>query len=171
MSKTWYYGSDKEIFADPFFKEFNILFKNALQNQSDFVPFSSAMKMPYPANIWYNEEYVGIEIPILKGKSEDIEITKTNDTLRIKYVRSNRGEDSKVQFVQRGIVERDFDFSWKIPSKVDYSGIQSVFENGLLTIYLPIAKEAKPQKVEILNTGENWKKIALREKLGPEAEN
>ena len=168
-TKSWYYADDPAIFADPFFKEFNFLFKNMRQNEAEFKPFFSTMKMPYPLNVWKNDEFVAIEIPIIRGKSEDIEITRTSDSLRVQYTRSDKSQDEGKTFVSRGIVERDFDFSWKIPPKIDYAGIQSVYENGLLSIYLPIAKEAKPEKVQVLATGENWKQLAETGKLKQEA--
>lgn len=165
MSIRQSYGSnDSGILKDPFFKELNVLFKNMLHNQAEFVPFGSAMKLPYPMNTWYNDEFFVIEIPILKGKLEDIEITKSVDLLRVKYQNSNREELEK-KWISRGIVERDFDHAWRLSAKLDHTGIQSVFENGLLTIYVPFAKAAKPEKVQILDTGANWKKIATGDSL------
>ncbi len=163
--KNYYFSNDRAgILNDPFFKEFNLLFKNGLSDSAEFEPFSSRLKMPYPTNIWQNEEFIGIEIPIIRGKSEDIKITKTADQLRVKYVRSNKETDGK-KYSIRGIIERDFDYVWGLSPKVDYSKIQSVFENGLLTIYIPFAKEAIPEEVPILATSENWKKVALLEPL------
>ncbi len=61
MSIRQYYGSnDAGILKDPFFKEVNVLFKNMLHNQAEFVPFGSAMKMPYPMNTWFNDEFFAI---------------------------------------------------------------------------------------------------------------
>ena len=165
MSIRQYYGSnDSGILNDPFFKEVNLMFRNMLHNQAEFVPFGSALKMPYPMNTWYNDEFFVIEIPIIKGKLEDIEITKSVDQLRVKYQNSDR-EDPNKKWISRGIVERDFDHAWRLSAKFDHTGIQSVFENGLLAIYIPFAKEAKPEKVQILDTGANWKKIATGQKL------
>ena len=156
---TRYYG----IFNDPFFQEMNLLIKNGLNSNSIFQPFSDETKMSYPIDSWFNDEFLVFEIPIIDGKKEDIKITKTIDNLRIQYQRSNRREDSGVTYIKKGIIKRDFDFTWKIPSKFDSSGIQSAFENGILTIYIPFAKEAKPEEVQILDVNENWKKIASGE--------
>lgn len=130
-----------------------------------FEPFGDETKVSYPLDAWFNDEFLVFEIPILDGKKEDIQITKTSDLLKIKYTRSNKEDDSKRTWIKRGVIKRDFNLEWRITSKFDYTEIQSVFENGLLTIYVPFAKEAKPEPVQILDTGGNWKKIALGEKL------
>lgn len=153
------------IVNDPFFQELNLLFKNGLKTGSGFEPFGDITKVPYPLDSWFNDEFLVFEIPILDGKKEDISITKTSDNLRIKYTRSNKENEDGRTWVKRGIIKRDFDFSWKITSKFDSSQIQSVFENGILSIYIPFAKEAKPEEVPVLDTNANWKKIALNEKL------
>jgi HSP20 family molecular chaperone IbpA len=154
------------IANDPFFQELNLLFRNELaRGKSVFEPFGDLTKVPYPLDSWFNDEFLVFEIPILDAKREDIQVTKTSDKLRIKYNRSNREDESKRTYVKRNIIKRDFDFTWQITSKFDHTGIQSVFENGILTIYIPFAKEAKPEEVPILDTASNWKKIAMGERL------
>jgi HSP20 family molecular chaperone IbpA len=149
-----YSTNDPRILNDPFFREFNMLFKNALQSESDYRPFSSQLKMPYPINVSYVEgEHVIFEIPIIRGKVEDIEVTQINNVLRVKYTRSDRDKTSEAGrvYVTRGIVERDFDLSWKLPSKIDHDGITSKYKDGLLTITLPYhSVEAVPVPVKIV---------------------
>lgn len=172
MSTKWYFSNNRHgIFNDPFFQELNLLFKNGLNANSFFEPFGDETKVPYPIDSWLNEEFLVFEIPIIDGKKEDIQITKTSDNLRIKYQRSNKVNDDERSYIKRGIIKRDFDLTWRITSKFNSSEIQSVYENGLLTIYIPIAKEAKPEEIQILDTGANWKKIALGEKLDEETLN
>ena len=164
--KNYYFSSDLNgILNDPFFKNMELYFKNGLKSNAIFEPFADSTKVSYPMDSWYNDEFLVFEIPILDGKKEDISITKTSDNLRIKYTRSNKENEDGRTWVKRGIIKRDFDFSWKITSKFDSSQIQSVFENGILSIYIPFAKEAKPEEVQVLDTAANWKKIALNEKI------
>ena len=149
MSRTYYFSADEAILNDPFFKEFNILFRNALQSKWEFRPFYSTLKTPYPMNTWYDDEKIVFEIPILKGKSEDIEITKTSTEVRVKYTRSDREEVSNRVYGCRGIVERDFDFVWKLPNKINHVDISGKYADGLLTISLPFNHESLPEKVAI----------------------
>lgn len=164
MNERYYLSGDRRIFQDPFFKEFNLLFKNMLSSGAEFQPLSTGLKMPYPTNVWYNDEFIAIEIPVLRAKAEELEITRSNEILRVKCTRNKTLDEGK-NYVSRGIVERDFDFQWKIPNKVNYKEISNTLEDGVLTIFLPIAKEAKPERIPILSTNENWKQIAQNNAL------
>ena len=121
--------------------------------------------MPYPMNSYLTDEFLVFEVPIIKGKPDDVEITKTSDLLRIKYSRTNKEDETGRKYAYRGIIQRDFDFQWRITSKFDSSGIQSVFEDGLLTVYIPVAKEVMPEKVQIQNINENSKKSATQTEI------
>lgn len=163
LNRTVYYSTDPAILADKFFEGLDI--KNLLKQDSFFQPFRGSSQVDYPLDSWFNEEFLVFEIPVLKAKANDIEITKTADTLRIKFTRSDKESVGKKTYIKKGLALRDFDLQWRITSKFDPSGIQSVFEDGLLTIYIPFAKEAIPEKVPILATSENWKKVAMGESL------
>lgn len=163
-TKQWYYSNDPTLLTDKFFEGLDI--KNLLRQNSFFKPLTEISTSDYyPLDSWYNDEFLVFEIPVLSAKADDIEITKTPDQLRIKFTRSDKESVGERKYVKQGIIRRDFDLVWRITSKFDSSGIQSVFENGLLTIYIPFAKEAKPEKVPILATNENWKQLAETGKL------
>jgi len=161
--RTYYFANDPAIFADKFFDGLDI--KNLLKQHSQFQPFRGSSQVDYPLDSWFNKEFLVFEIPVLKAKADDIEITKTSDKLRIKFTRSDKESVGEKTYIKKGLALRDFDLEWRITSNFDSSGIQSVFEDGLLTIYIPFAKEAIPEKVPILATGENWKKVAMGEPL------
>lgn len=163
MNRTVYYSTDPALLADRFFEGLDI--KNLLKQHSQFQPFKGSSQVDYPLDSWFNDEFLVFEIPVLKAKTDDIEITKTQDQLRIKYTRSDKESVGQKTYIKKGLALRDFDLVWRITSKFDASGIQSVFEDGLLTIYVPFAKEAIPEKVPILATSENWKKIESEESL------
>ena len=161
MSKAFYYSTDPAILADRFFEGLDI--KNLLKQNSLFHPFVNSNQIDYPLDAWFNNEFLVFEIPVLKAKPDDIEITKTQDLLRIKFSRSDKESVGEKTYVKKGLALRDFDLQWRIASKFDSSGIQSVFEDGLLIVYIPFAKEAIPEKVPILATNENLKKVTMGE--------
>ncbi len=166
METTYYFSHNKRgIMNDPFFQELNLLFKNGRKHNGSFELFDNQTKVPYPLDVWYNSQFYVIEIPILDAKREDIKITRKLDWLVIDYTRSTKEAEDAKKWVKRSIIKRDFTLEWKIPSGLEYSNLQSVFENGILTIYVPFAKEAKPEEVPILDTNANWKKVAMGEPL------
>jgi len=162
-TRTVYYLNDPAMALDKFFEGIDV--KNLMRQHAFFQPFNQAAKIDYPMDSWFNDEFWCIEIPIVQGKPEDIEITKTSDQLRVKYMRSDKEGIGTRTYVKRGMVRKDFDQAWRLTSKFDSSKISTTFENGLLSIYIPFAKEAIPEKVPVLAVDANWKKVASGEKL------
>lgn len=142
----------------------SLLFKNAFETSNAFTTLANDTNTGYPVNVSYNEEFLIFEMPVLRGNLNDIEITKTSDELRVKYNRSDKSDDGRT-YIKKGITERDFDLVWKISTKYDTSKISSTYENGLLSIFIPFAQEAKPEKVEVINVNDNWKKVAQNQPL------
>jgi len=144
------------------FDAFDLLFK--LANQDNWRAFSTDFKPPYPMDIWYNKEFLTLEIPILESTLDDIVITTTNDELTITRSAPKADPADRV-YVNRGVVKRPFSYVWRPGPKFDLGKLTAEYNNGLLIISIPFAEAAIPKKVEVLNHGENWKKIATGEKL------
>ena len=125
-----------------------------------FQPFGKDYTSPYPLDAWFNDEFFVFEIPIVKGNVENVEILKEGDILRIKYSRPQPITDENRTYVTRSITQKDFNLAWKIPSTFDKDNISSTFENGLLSIFIPYAETQKPEKVQIIDVSNNWKKVA-----------
>ena len=100
-----------------------------------------------------DELHVTAELPGLR--SEDVNVTVENGVLTIS------GE--KKQEVQEGkedgnyyLFERRygrFERSFTLPRTVNADQVKARFENGILTVSLPKAEEAKPRKVQIEANG------------------
>jgi HSP20 family molecular chaperone IbpA len=54
-----------------------------------------------------------------------------------------------VDYIHKGIAKRSFNLGWKIDSKFDLKKIVAKFENGLLTIGIPFAKESQVKLINI----------------------
>jgi HSP20 family protein len=80
---------------------------------------------------------------------QDIQITLENNVLRLSGERKFE-KDAKKESYHR--IERTygaFTRSFALPQQVNGEGIQATFENGVLTILVPKAEQAKPRKIEI----------------------
>lgn len=80
---------------------------------------------------------------------EDINITLENNVLRLSGERKFE-KDIKKDGYQR--VERTygtFARAFTLPSQVNHDKVEASFENGLLTISVPKAEQAKPRKITI----------------------
>lgn len=142
---------------------FDLLFRNALKSAT-YQPFSVNTKLNYPCDIYFNDEFLTFDIPILGGKIEDIKVTKTDDELYVSYHRSDKSTDS-CTYLSRGIVRRDFEFSWKISPKFDLENLHANYRNGLFSIQIPWAKRALPKEVPILDLSFNKTQSKLAEEL------
>ena len=124
------------------FDNFDFLFGQG----SSYAPLTKS-NFQYPVNIGHDDSNLYMEIPVLDVNIEDVEITKTVDTLSIKYQRPV-DESNKVWLVQK-VAKRSFDLSYKISPKLDMDKMEVQYKNGLLSITIPVKAEAQPQKVAI----------------------
>lgn len=80
---------------------------------------------------------------------DDVQITLENNVLTISGERKFE-KDVKEESFHR--IERSygsFTRSFTVPGNLRHDQVQAVFENGVLTVSLPKAEEAKPRKIDI----------------------
>ena len=90
---------------------------------------------------------VSVELPGIKP--EQIDITLEDGLLTLSGERSFQQESSEQQFHR---VERrygSFRRSITLPSQVQANAIEAHFEDGVLTVRVPKAEEAKPKKIQV----------------------
>lgn len=91
--------------------------------------------------------FVEAELPGLTKK--DIEITLENNILKLSGERHFE-KDTKEESYHR--VERSYGSfmrTFSLPSQVDAESVKASFKDGVLTIEVPKAEEAKPRKIAI----------------------
>jgi HSP20 family protein len=90
---------------------------------------------------------VTVELPGVSP--EDLEITLEDGLLTLQGERRFQQESSDQQYHR---IERrygSFRRSITLPSQVQADAIEAHFENGVLTVRVPKAEEAKPKKIEV----------------------
>lgn len=91
--------------------------------------------------------YVRAELPGLTA--EDLELSVTSDTLSLSGERQGPAEDEKARYHRR---ERDFGKFSRIvslPSPLDTNKVEATCVDGVLTVVLPKAEEAKPRQIAV----------------------
>jgi HSP20 family protein len=86
-------------------------------------------------------------------KHEDIDIELEDGVLTIQ---GEKKEEQKDEGTQGLLYERrwgSFTRKFTLPRAVDANGISASYENGILTIHVPKAEEAKGRKIEITSGG------------------
>ncbi len=107
-------------------------------------------KKGFPYDLRKTEEGFEITAALPGVALEDIKIRVDNEELLIQAERKdaeNRDGYSRSE-IYRGMMERLF----ALPSSVDTGKVDASFENGILTVTLPLKPETRPRAVNI-NTG------------------
>jgi HSP20 family protein len=101
----------------------------------------------------HDEVHVTVELPGMK--SEDVTVTLENGVLTIggeKKQERQEGKDEGDYYLFERRYGR-FERSFTLPRTVDAEHIRARFEDGVLTITLPKAENAKPRRVQIEANG------------------
>ena len=139
------------VVRDPFLREFNALsnrlnrlFDNPNQEGNDFLgAWNPAV------DVFDNGSEVVIHAELPGAKKEDIDVRVENNVLTLSG-QKQRSEETKEEGYYRS--ERafgSFSRSFSLPSTVDVSKITAEFNDGVLTLTLPKAEEAKPRQIEV----------------------
>ena len=91
--------------------------------------------------------YVRAELPGVAPESIEI-ITKENNLI-LKGGRKIAAEGEKVSYHRKEREEGNFRRIISLPTRVDSGNVTAVCKNGVLTVILPKAEEAKPRKISV----------------------
>jgi HSP20 family protein len=126
---------------------FDILIRNLFQDAGNYLPLAHDTKVPHPVDVYEAPNGVTIDIACTGISKDEIEILIEGNILKVNYNKS-KGED-ETKYYYRGIAKRSFNLGWKIDSKYDLSKADANFENGLLKINIPFAKDSQPRILKI----------------------
>ncbi len=103
----------------------------------------------FPAiNVWEDGDFLYAEAEIPGVTMEDIEVCVVGDELCIKGQRKQPSAQNLIYHRQeRGTGE--FSRFLTLPMVVNPDKVEAVLKNGVLTVKLPKADEAKPRRIEV----------------------
>jgi len=82
-------------------------------------------------------------------KAEDVDIIVTGETLTLRGEFKQESEQKETNYHIREARYGSFDRVLKLPTDVKADTAKADFEDGILTITLPIAEEIKPKSIMI----------------------
>ena len=91
--------------------------------------------------------YVRAELPGIAAA--DLDITMENDTLTIAGERKPVEEGGQVSYHRREREWGAFRRSFSLPARVESGDVQARYVDGILTITLPKAAEARPKQIAV----------------------
>jgi len=124
----------------------DLLFKNFFETDSNFQSHVDN-KPKYPCDLFTTDDGLNIEIAAVGLDKKDIKIETAENQINISYDKTD--EDTSVDYIHRGIAKRSFNLGWKISPKFNLNRVDAKMDKGLLTIFIPIADEAKPKAIKI----------------------
>jgi HSP20 family protein len=102
-----------------------------------------------PVDIQETEDAYRLQAELPGLTKENIEITLENNVLRLSGERKFEKEVKKESFHRIERTYGTFSRAFTLPQQVNSQGVQASFENGVLTVLVPKAEQAKPRKIAI----------------------
>jgi HSP20 family protein len=97
-----------------------------------------------------SDEYViTAAVPGLKAEDLHVEILDDVLTLRAEIQPDEVEENGKGDYLLREITHGEFSRSLRLPDPTDASKAEAKIEDGLLTVRVPKAEEARPKEIKV----------------------
>ena len=133
---------------DPFVTDFDRLVQRTLGRTDGTAAGRSAL----PMDVVRREADVVLRIDLPGADPDSIEVSTDRRVLTVSAKRDDQhGEQDKLVVSER--VMGSFTRKIKLAETVDTTKVDATYENGVLTVVLPLAEQAKPHKIEIKRPG------------------
>jgi len=102
-----------------------------------------------PVDIQETEDAYKLQAELPGLTKDDVNITLENNVLRLSGERKVEKDIKKESYHRVERTYGAFSRAFSLPLQVNSEGVQAAFENGVLTITVPKAEQAKPRKISI----------------------
>ncbi len=134
-------------FLEKFYHPYDLLFRNLFETGATFTPAGEA-KQQYPINIYENDLGLTFELACTGIPKEAIEVKLEGDMITFTYDKEKTPEPER-NYIHRGIAKRSFNLAYKLGTKFMPNKASANFNDGLLIVTVPFAKEAAPKVLKI----------------------
>lgn len=133
--------------VDEFFSDLPVFFKNNNSNQVNRNGF-------VPVNIKENEKSYSIDVVAPGFDKADFKVNVDEDLLTVSAEKKNEAENDSAsngneKEIRKEYQYRSFQRSFTLDEKIDASGIEAKYVNGVLTLNLPKKEEVKTPSKQI----------------------
>lgn len=127
---------------EPFYRLFDSFFNAEAQGEETraWVP---------PVDIQENADAYLFHAELPGMTKEDIHITLENNVLRVSGERKFEKDAKKENYHRVERTYGTFTRTFTLPTQVEADKVMAAFENGILTITVPKAEQAKPRRIAI----------------------
>ena len=104
----------------------------------------------YPlVNVYDKKDDLVVVAEMPGMKKEDIKVVVANGVLTLSGNREPLKLEGKAELIRTERSVGEFEKSFRLPVKVEENNINASYANGILTITIPKAEEAKPKTISI----------------------
>jgi len=100
---------------------------------------------------WETEDEFIIEATLPGIEPDNVDISVVNNMLTLQGQVQREGQQGQIRLRERQY--GPFYRSIQLPSLVDRDNIQANYHNGVLTLHVPKAEEAKPKRIQVHSNG------------------
>ena len=109
----------------------------------------SGVSTSFAIDMYQTEDDVVVKAALPGLEAEDVDITVTGETLTLRGEYKQETEQKDKNYHIREQRSGSFQRAIMLPTDVQASKAKADFENGILTITMPIAEEVKPKSITI----------------------
>ena len=119
--------------------------------------WSKPSVMPMDAYRSGDEFVVAFDLPGIRPDAIELDVERNVLTVKAERRPTATGDDVEMQIAERplGVFSRQL----FLGDTLDADSIKADYENGVLTLRIPVAERAKPRKIEISSTGQGRREI------------
>jgi HSP20 family protein len=135
---------DSLLGFDPFFTEFDRLSRRLLGDGNSV----GAPSMAMPMDVVRRNDALLVRLDLPGVTPESINVTVDGRVLTIEATRDSDVHDGDVVYLRGrpcGAVRRQV----SLPDNLDVEHVQASYDDGVLSVRIPVAEHAKPRRIEI----------------------
>jgi HSP20 family protein len=127
---------------DPFLTDFDRMVQRAFGR-----PDWSAGRSVLPMDVIRRDDQVELRLDLPGADPDSIEVTTDRGVLTVSAARKGYAESDRPVLRERFL--GSFTRRVRLADTIDAERIEASYDNGVLSIVLPLAEQAKPRKIEI----------------------
>lgn len=120
----------------------NLLSEMPVANQNSNFNFPTV-------NIAETKDNYELDLNVPGRNKEDFKITVDKNILTVSYEKKEEEKDDSKKFIKKEFSSRSFKRSFNLDEKINAEAINAKYENGILSLTLPIKEEVKVMPKEI----------------------
>ena len=130
--------------------EMNRLFNNAFSMANTLFDGGSSFWTP-ELDVWETEDEYIVAVNLPGIEPDAVDVTLVNDTLTIQGELPQSAPQGQMRLCERPYGK--FYRAIRLPQTVDDSHIEANYYNGVLSLHLPKAEDAKPKRITVHSNG------------------